>query len=126
MIKSRVSTVAASDYLPLPKGEGYDFQNRFVGDYLLYGSGTGWGYAKQLARSPLFLVRWIDGANYQLTLTHGIDRIEQMGRDALVVGTDGKNLHFTSVRLGGSPVVADSYLRKAASQGRAAQPRIFL
>jgi hypothetical protein len=111
------STVAPSDYLPLPKVEGYDFQNRFVGDYLLYGSGSGWGYPKQLARSPLFLVRWIDGANYQLTLTHGIDRIEQMGRDAVVVGTDGKNLHFTSVRLGGSPVVADSYLRKTASQG---------
>src|SRR5207247_9542557 len=92
--------VAPSDYLSLPKVEGYDFQNRFVDHYLLYGSGSGWGYPKNTARSPLFLVRWSDGANYQLTLSHGADRIEQMGRDAVVVGTDGKNLHFTSVRLG--------------------------
>src|SRR5215813_198683 len=30
-------------YHPLPKPEGYTFQNRFVGDYLLYGTGSGWG-----------------------------------------------------------------------------------
>lgn len=111
------AVVAPSDYLSLPKVEGYDFQNRFVGHYLLYGSGSGWGYPKNTARSPLFLVRWSDGANYQLTLSHGADRIEQMGRDAVVVGTDGKNLHFTSVRLGDSPSITGSYLRKDASQG---------
>lgn len=111
------AVVAPSDYLSLPKVEGYDFQNRFVGHYLLYGSGSGWGYPKNTARSPLFLVRWSDGANYQLTLSHGADRIEQMGRDAVVVGTDGKNLHFTSVRLGDWPSITGSYLRKDASQG---------
>jgi len=109
--------VAPSDYLSLPKVEGYDFQNRFVGDYLLYGSGSGWGYPKNTARSPLFLVRWTDGTNYELTLSHGTDRIEQMGKNAVVVGTDGKNLHFTSVRLDDSPSITGSYLRKDASQG---------
>jgi hypothetical protein len=38
------AAVSPSDYLSLPKVEGYDFQNRFVGDYLLYGRGSGWGY----------------------------------------------------------------------------------
>jgi len=51
-------------------------------------------------------------------LAHGVDRIEQMGSDAVVVGTDGANLHFTGVRLGGDgPTVAGRYTRKDASQG---------
>src|SRR5262249_49318188 len=31
------------DYQGLPRPSGYTFQNRFVGDYLLYGTGSGWG-----------------------------------------------------------------------------------
>jgi hypothetical protein len=110
-------SVNASDYLTLPRVEGYDFQNRFVGDYLLYGSGSGWGYPKSAHRAPLFLVRWTDGSNYQLALDHGTDRIEQIGHNAVVVGTDGKDLHFTSVDLTNSPEVAGAYVRKGASQG---------
>jgi hypothetical protein len=33
------------------------------------------------------------------------------------VGTDGQNLHFTAVRLGDAPALADEYVRKDASQG---------
>jgi len=109
--------VNASDYLTLPRVEGYGFQNRFVGDYLLYGSGSGWGYPKPAHRSPLFLVRWTDGSNYELALDHGTDRIEQIGHNAVVVGTDGKDLHFTSVDLANSPEVAGASVRKGASQG---------
>src|ERR1044071_9620643 len=32
-----------SSYRELPKPAGDTFQNRFVGDYLLYGTGSGWG-----------------------------------------------------------------------------------
>jgi hypothetical protein len=110
-------SVTASDYLALPRVEGYGFQNRFVGDYMLYGSGSGWGYPKQAARSPLFLVRWTDGSHYQLTLDHGTDRIEQIGHNAVVVGTAGKDLHFTSVDLADSPKIGGAYVRKGASQG---------
>jgi hypothetical protein len=42
------ATVASSDYLPLSKVKGYFFQNRFVGDYLLYGSGSGWAIREKL------------------------------------------------------------------------------
>lgn len=105
-----------SSYLKLPRTSGYTFQNRFVGDYLLYGAGSGWGYPNKIGRSTLVTVRWADGDVHKLALTHGTDRIEQMGNDAVVVGTDGKDLHFTAVRLGSAPEVADDYIREAASQ----------
>jgi hypothetical protein len=117
MFSDGSESASASDYLTIPRVAGYNFQNRFVGDYLLYGSGSGWGYPKQTRHSPLYLVRWTDGSNYQLSLDHGTDRIEQMGHDAVVVGTDGRDLHFTSVDLTKSPEVAGEYVRKGASQG---------
>jgi hypothetical protein len=40
-----------------------------------------------------------------------------MGHDAVVVGTDGKDLHFSAVRLDDSPAVAFRYTRPNASQG---------
>lgn len=103
-------------YHPLPKPAGYTFQNRFVGDYLLYGTGSGWG-APQKNKANLYAVRWTDGDINELSLTHGVDRIEALGANAIVVGTDGKDLHFTAVRLGDSPEVADEFIRKDASQG---------
>lgn len=110
-------TVAAFAYRKLPRVEGYAFQNRFVGDYLLYGTGSGWGTPLKTDHSILYAVRWAGGAIHELSLTHGTDRIEQMGSDAVVVGTNGTDLHFTAVRLGDSPQVADDYTRKGASQG---------
>jgi hypothetical protein len=109
--------VSSSSYRRLPKPAGYTFQNRFVGDHLLYGTGSGWGASQDKDRSNLFVVGWADGDAYEISLTHGVDRIEQMGKDAVVVGTDGRDLHFTSIRLDDSPAIADSYTRKGASQG---------
>lgn len=60
---------------------------------------------------------WAGGEISELSLAHGVDRIEAIGSNAVVVGTDGNNLHFTSVRLAGAPEVAGSYMRKGASQG---------
>jgi hypothetical protein len=111
------STVPRSDYRELPRPEGYTFQNRFVGDYLFYGTGSGWGYPQKTKRSRLYAVRWGDGTLHELSLAHGTDRIEQMGSDAVIVGTDGRDLHFTAVRLGKTPEVADDFVRKGASQG---------
>jgi hypothetical protein len=124
-------TAPPSSYRRLPRPAGYTFQNRFVGDYLLYGTGGGWGYPQKKAQSNLYAVRWAGGRPHELSLRHGVERIEQLGNDALVVGTDGNNLHFTAIRLhptaqrarGGdpgqerSPELADEYVRKDASQG---------
>ncbi len=111
------NSVSSWDYHGLPKPSGYTFQNRFVGDYLLYGTGSGWGAPEKKNQSNLFAVRWADGDLSRLSVAHGVDRIEALGSDAVVVGTDGKDLHFTSIRLGESPEVADDYIRKGASQG---------
>jgi Beta propeller domain len=109
--------VSSSKYRKLVKPEGYTFQNRFVGDYLIYGTGSGWGYPQKTDKSNLFLVRWARGDSHQMSLPHGVDRIEQMGDGAVIVGTDGRNLHFTAVRLGRWPEVASRYTRQEASQG---------
>ena len=111
-------TVPASSYRALPKPEGYGFQNRFVGRYLIYGTGSGWGYPKQNTdKWNLFMVDWVRGDSHQLKLAHGVDRIEQMGKDAVIVGTDGKDLHFSAVRLAQWPEIVSRYTRKEASQG---------
>jgi hypothetical protein len=96
----------AESYQPLPSPSGHPaLQNRFVGSYLLYGSQT------------LYAVRYADGSSFGLPLRHGVDRLEALGDDAVVIGSDGNNLHFTSVRLAPSPVAAGSYIRANASQG---------
>ena len=106
-----------TSYHRLPKPGGYTFQNRFVGDQLLYGTGNGWGSPEQ-GGSAIYAYRYASGGNaVKLPLPHGVDRIEALGSDAVVVGTDGENLHFSSVRLGGAPAVAGRYTRKSASQG---------
>ncbi len=110
-------SAAGADYQPLPKPEGYTFQNRFVGEYLLYGTGSGWGHPQKSAGSDLYAVRWIGGEAQAVSLPHGVDRIEQIGSDAVVIGTDGKNLHFTAVRLSEIAEVAGRYIREGASQG---------
>lgn len=110
--------VPASSYRELPEPRGYTFQNRFVRDYLIYGTGSGWDDpAPNASESNLFVMNWTRGDVHQMTLPHGVDRIEQMGVDAVVVGTDGKDLHFTSLRLASAPVIASRYTRKEASQG---------
>lgn len=104
-------------YRPLPAPTGGSFQNRYVGDWLLYGAGSGWG-PPQTGTSELFATRWAGGADVaRLALPHGVDRIEAMGSGAVVVGTDGRDLHFSGVRLGARADLAHRYTRAGASQG---------
>ena len=110
-------TAPVSSYHSLPKPDGYTFQNRFVADYLLYGSGSGWGSPVKTQEGKIYAAKWTTGESHVLKLVHGVDRIEAMGGDAVVVGTDGRDLHFTSVRLAQVPEIASSYAREGASQG---------
>ncbi len=107
----------AALYRALPTPAGGPFQNRYVGDWLLYGVGNGWG-PPQTGTSELFATRWADGDGAaRLELPHGVDRIEAMGSGAVVVGTDGRDLHFSGVRLGPLAELAHRYTRAGASQG---------
>ncbi len=107
----------STSYRKLPKAEGYTFQNRFVGDYLLYGNGNGWGRQQKVDGANLFAVNWKTADVTNLHLDHSVDRIEQMGSAAVVVGTNGTDLYFSPVSLDRGPSVRPSYIRKQASQG---------
>ena len=107
---------AAYRWLPSPAGGGQALHNRFVGAHLLYGTGTGWGHPGDRP-GTLYAVGWRDGRVAEVALEHGVDRIEVMGPDAVVVGAAGGDLHFTGIRLGAVPRAAQRYVRRDASQG---------
>jgi hypothetical protein len=114
------TVVPRERYRDLPKPDGHTVQNRFVGDYLLYGAGSGWGYNEK--PTSVVYATPITGAGASATalmLPHGVDRIEAMGRDAVVIGSDGKSLHFTSLDLDGAaePAIVDAYVQQGATQG---------
>jgi hypothetical protein len=110
-------SVPASNYQELPKVEGYTLQNRFIGDYLLYGAGNSWGYPEKKNKSKLYAVGWKTGKTDEISLEHSVDRIEALGKDAVIVGNDGKNLYFSSIDLGETVRFDSSYIRKNAAQG---------
>lgn len=102
--------------LPDPKGPGYAFHNRFVGNTLLYGHGAGWGPPAEEGKHSL-VVHQLGGESTTLELEHPIDRIEPMGSNAVVVGASGSELHFAAVDLSSTPKAAGAYVQKGANQG---------
>ncbi len=82
-----------SDYHALPTPDGNTFQNRFVGDNLLYGMGNGWGTPEDHKDGAVYVYP-VDAEHdvTKVALTHGVDRIEALGTDAVVVGSDQKDL----------------------------------
>jgi Beta propeller domain len=107
-----------SAYRRVPAPAGYDVQNRFVGPWVLYGSGSTWGGPNPSGRNALHALRWAENGTVQsLSIPHGVDRIEAMGRNAIVIGTAGKDLHFSSVRLGEDASIPYRFTRADAAQG---------
>jgi hypothetical protein len=101
-------------YRSLPKVEGWSFQNRYVGGHLLYSGGA--MQARDAAK--VFVVPVAGGVISTLTAPHGVDRIEQMGVDAVVVGGGRDNaLGFSAIELGASPRIGDTFRLAAASEG---------
>ena len=108
----------SESYATLPRPQGYAMQNRFVGDYVLYGTGSTWGRPTTPRDSSLYVYRYAGGGpTAALPLPHGVDRIEAVGRDAVAVGSDGTDLYFTPVALGETPALRPAYKRAGASQG---------
>jgi hypothetical protein len=124
---TRVEEVSRERYRPLPHPGGDVFQNRFVGRYALYGAGNGWGEPDDVhGDHRLFAYRYDGGAEpATLALGHAVDRIEALGDNAIVVGADAANLHFTTVGLRDHPAVADTYTRVDASQGETRSHSFF-
>ncbi len=105
-------------YRRLPSSQGYNVQNRFIGPYLLYGNGSTWGKSNPPRSNVLHALRWAEPGTVQTrSLPHGVDRIEAMGRHAVVIGTVGKDLLFSSVRLNRDISVPHRFTRENAAQG---------
>jgi len=97
----------AQHYRRVPGMPGHAVHNRFVGDWLLWGGAGGAG-------QPAYALRYAGRDEAQaLSPGHGVERIEAMGPHAVLVGSMGADLHFSSVRLGA---------RQAALAGRHVQP----
>jgi len=119
----------ASSYKALPGGGGYGLQNRYVGSYLLYGNPGNPGRRKAdqaWPRQPLYAVRWADAGSVQaLSLPHGVERIEALGNDAVVIGAQGRDLHFSTIGLGTQAAIATRYIRADAAQGESRSHGFF-
>lgn len=91
-------TVPSSRYRFLPGAgpDAWNFQNRFVGNHVLYG---GHGYQRG-QESGLVAVRLRGGPIVRLPLSHAVERIDQMGADGIAVGSDTDGaLTFSSIDL---------------------------
>jgi beta propeller domain-containing protein len=112
-----VPTASPRRYRQLPRPDGYSVQNRFVGQWLLYGSGQGY-VTDHLGRGQLYAVRYAASDDpTTIVLEQGVDRIEPMGQDAVVVGARGSDLVFTPVELGKEARARRDYVRPNAAQG---------
>lgn len=105
------ASAPADSYQALPAAGGYSLQNRYIGPWLLYGN------ADQ-GRSALQALRWDGQGQVQsLTLPHGVERIEAMGSDAVIVGANGPDLHFSSIALGRQAALAHRFVQADAAEG---------
>jgi hypothetical protein len=104
--------------LPRPRA-GYEFQNRFVGDHVLYGTGNTWGDSGEDQDRTVYVHPWRRGGpTTPIALDHGVDRIEVMGRGAVVIGGTGSALVFSSIDLAAPvPARADAWTMPGATQG---------
>jgi hypothetical protein len=117
LFKSMVKPVSFDKYTTLTTpAQGYIFQNRFVGDHVLYGTGNGWWNAQSDSTIYVHNYKYVSKVT-ALKLQHSVDRIEVMDKDAVVIGGSQDDLHFTAVELGWYPHLAGSHVEQNAVQG---------
>ena len=98
-------------YRPLPAPFDYGLQNRFVGDWLIVGSGY------QHNQSSAFAIPYARADQaIALDLQHSAERIEAMGNDAVVIGSAGNDLVFSSIRLDNKATPVTGYIQRNAVQ----------
>ncbi len=122
------STAAgAGNYRALPRVADREAQNRFIGDWLIYGAAPyRWERAARAAHGPAYALRYAgNDAVHTLHLRHGVERIEAMGTDAVLVGSAGDDLHFTSVGLRGRADLATTFVQRGAAQGESRSHGFF-
>lgn len=106
-------------YRPLPGlSAGYgSMQNRYVGDWLLVGAAP-YQHDERNTASTVLALRYASRAPAQvLALPHAVGRIEALGRDALLVGSSGRDLHFSALRLGDQAAHAGRFVYPGVAEG---------
>jgi len=115
------STAARSSaYRALPKVAGDDLQNRYVREWLIYGTAPGrWNRANAKSTAPpAYALRYAATDSVEtLRLGHGVERIEAMGAHAVLAGNSGDDLHFSSLDLGQRARPATVFVQRDAAQG---------
>ncbi len=125
------SEVRQRYYRHLERNEAMpQLENRFVGNHLIYGHGRSytWRNPPSYSSEPTaFAVPLNGGAIAQLRMGHSIERIEVMGADAVIVGSDLENrLGFSAIELGGGlPALGDAYFMPATGQGESRSHAYF-
>ena len=106
-------------YRRVPAPAGGAVQNRFVGDWLLWGSANAGSWQAGDRAEPGWALRFAQPAEPQpLQPGHAIERIEALGSDAVLVGRTGADLCFTSVDLTRRGArIADRHVQPQAVQG---------
>jgi hypothetical protein len=108
-------------YTPLPKPPGGSWQvhNRFVADHLLYARGS------EGRPGDVTVVSLADRSAVRLPLPHGVDRIDAIGRDAIVLGTGKGFLGFTPVGLRDGVQLGEEFRLPNARQGETRSHAFF-
>ncbi|QWP78151.1 beta-propeller domain-containing protein [Lysobacter sp. K5869] len=109
--------------LPQANTNGYDMQSRFIGDWLVYGFGAYWGDYGLDNPNAAYALRYARHEPVaRVPLTHSAERIDALGQDAILIGIglnggeSENDLHFSSLRLSGTPRIAGHYLQPNAYQ----------
>ena len=103
-------------YRRLPGPAQAALQNRFVGDWLLWGAGEqAWALRYASAAEPGVLEPG-----------HAVERIEPLGEHAVLVGNAGSELNFSAVRLGrGDARIEGRHVQADARQGESRSHGFF-
>jgi hypothetical protein len=113
---SGVAEVLPAAYTDLPEPRyGTIFHNRFIGGHVIYGTGDGWW--TEARRDDTVYVHTLGGDTMALGLGHGVDRIEALGSDALVVGSSDDDLFFSELVLARTPRFGGYFVQADAAQG---------
>lgn len=114
-----LKTVDLKKFKGLPTPDSYTLQNRYVGDYLLYGSGSSW-WDDNFAGDKVYLFDFTDPKSdvQYLDLDSTVDRIEVLdNNNAVVVGTNDEDLQFNWIALSEDATLDNTHLIPNASQG---------
>lgn len=108
-----------ANYRRLPGSDTGWMANRYVGNWLLYGADDAEGDPEaSRGIGVVHVLRYASaGPLLALSLGHGVERIEALGRDALVVGSHQDALSYTPVRLNNASArTATPYVQPGARQ----------